>query len=84
MSRRMVSQPLDHIERRGTITYLAPDGIEVWTLEGWFMLSLDGRTVVARKIRGRNRWQFCAASAVLDLAVEWDPATHSRWSEVAR
>jgi hypothetical protein len=56
---------LDHVERRGWLTYTAPDGIEVLRVEGWWSLSLDGRSVVARKLGGRNRWQFCSAADVL-------------------
>lgn len=65
----MAANDLSLLEQRGRLTYVAPDGIEVRTMEGWFMLSLSGGTVVARKVRGRNRWQFCSVSDVLDFEV---------------
>lgn len=65
----MAANDLSMVEQRGVLTYVAPDGIEVLRLEGWFMLSLSGGTVIARKIRGRNRWQFCSVSEVLDFEV---------------
>lgn len=70
MSKPTAPQPIDLTERRGTLTYLAPDGIEVRTTRGWFMRSLDGRTVVARKIGGRNRWQFCGIESVIEFREE--------------
>lgn len=81
MDTRYISQSVDHTERRGTITYTTADGINITTFHAWFMLSLDGRTVVARKIGGRNRWQFCSADAVLDFKVEYRFADHSKWSQ---
>lgn len=66
-TKRTVAQSLDHTERRGTLTYLVPDGIEVRTMHAWFTLSLDGRAVVARKIGGRNRWQFCSIESVIEF-----------------
>lgn len=65
----MAANDLSMIEQRGVLTYLAANGIEVLRMEGWFMLSLSGGTVVARKVRGRNRWQFCSVSDVLDFEV---------------
>lgn len=51
------------------INYTEQHGILYWwtgfsrtelrEMRGHFMLGLDGRTVIARKVRGRNRWQLC-------------------------
>jgi hypothetical protein len=58
---------LDYIERRGTLTYIT--GFESRTMVGNFQLSLDRRTVEARKIRGRNRWQLCSTWNVVSFEV---------------
>ena len=48
---------LSYAEKRGTIDYFV--GTEVRTFEGWLHLDpRDGRTIVARKIRGRNHWRL--------------------------
>jgi hypothetical protein len=54
---------LDYTERRGYLTYVI--GGEMRALYGNFQLSLDRKTVEARKIRGRNRWQLCSSDNVL-------------------
>lgn len=53
---------LTHFEQRATLTYMKPD-FSYKTVEGWFYL--NGNTVVMRKLRGRNRFNFCNASDVL-------------------
>lgn len=51
---------LTYAEQRGTLSYWAGfSRTELRTMPGHFALALDGRTVVARKVRGRNRWQLC-------------------------
>ena len=59
---------LDQYERRGRLHYSIGD--DVRTIEGNFRLSVDGRTVEARKVRGRNRWQLCAADSVVMFVEE--------------
>ena len=66
----MAANDLSMFEQRGVLTYMAPNQIEVRTMEGWFMLSVSGYSVVARKIRGRNWWQFCSVTDVLDFEVK--------------
>jgi len=56
---------LDYIERKGTLTYMI--GLDVETMEGNFQLSLNGRTVEARKIRARNRYQLCGIENVISF-----------------
>jgi hypothetical protein len=51
---------ITHTEQAGTISWWA--GIwktELRVMEANFMLSLDGQTVVARTMRGRNHWNLC-------------------------
>lgn len=63
---------LDLIERRGTLTY-SYDGIKIETMDGWFMLSMHegskqyGRSIIARRIGGRNRWVICSDLHVLSF-----------------
>lgn len=57
---------IDFIERHGQLTRLRPD-YQVETVRGHFMLSLNGQTVIMRKTRGRNRFQFCDISDVLSF-----------------
>lgn len=52
--------PLDYTEQKGTLYYMVGDQRQQMT--GHFQLSLDRKVIEARKIRGRNRWQLCAAS----------------------
>jgi hypothetical protein len=56
---------LDYIERKGTLTYMI--GLDVEIMEGNFQLSLNGRTVEARKNRGRNRYQLCGIDNVISF-----------------
>jgi hypothetical protein len=56
---------LDLVERKGTLTYTI--GFEMHQMHGHFRLSLDGRTVEARKVHGRNRWGICSVSNVHDF-----------------
>jgi hypothetical protein len=58
---------ITHIETRGTLCYMNSDFAPKW-VEGWFMLSLDGRTVIRRKVGGRNRYQFCSVVNVLGFS----------------
>ena len=60
-----VGTGLDCIERRGTLTYRI--GTECFIMEGNFQLSFDGKTVEARKTRGRNRYQLCSACNVISF-----------------
>jgi hypothetical protein len=55
--------------QRGTLTYMQPD-YYFRTVEGWFYL--NGRTVVMRKIGGRNHFNLCAESVVHDFQ-PYDP-----------
>ena len=64
----MTNTTITHVEQRGTLTYLHPNG-EVQVMDGWFMLAMNNTTVVARKPRGRNRWQFCGITDVLAFEV---------------
>jgi hypothetical protein len=57
---------LDLVERRGYITYLDPNGFQV-EVEGWFMITVDGRGVVRRKVGGRNRSLFCSLASVVSF-----------------
>ena len=56
-----IDPTLTSFAKRGTLTYIKPN-YEFETVEGWFYLR--GQTVVRRKIRGRNEYQFCNASLV--------------------
>lgn len=56
---------IDQVERKGTVTYSV--GWRVLTFTGWVSLSNDGKTVVARKPRGRNKWQLTGADSVLNF-----------------
>ena len=47
----------------GEICYSLPNG-NIKHFTGWMMLSLDRRTVVARKFRGRNWWQLTSTDSV--------------------
>jgi len=58
------STQLFNHEQRGVLTYMKPD-YTFKTVEGWFYL--NGRTVVMRKVRGRNRFMFCSEESVLDF-----------------
>ena len=60
----MNTNGLNYTEQRGTITYMKPD-YSFRTVDGWF--SLEGLTVVIRKIGGRNRSAFCALETVHDF-----------------
>jgi hypothetical protein len=57
---------LDLVERRGTIFHC-----DLWgnlkRADGWFMLTLDGRGVVRRKVGGRNRSLFCSVESVISF-----------------
>jgi hypothetical protein len=53
--------------QRGTLHYMAVDGYYPKHMEGWFLLSEDGRKIYARKIRGRNCWQFASVDRVIDF-----------------
>jgi hypothetical protein len=64
MSASPTIQNLDLVERRGYITYSNPNGDAV-EVEGWFMLTVDGRGVVRRKVGGRNRSLFCSFESVI-------------------
>ena len=51
-----ISIPLNCLtETRGTLYYW--NGAEVVSLQGWFRLADDGRTILARKPRGTWVWQ---------------------------
>lgn len=58
------STQLFNHEQRGVLTYMKPD-YTFRTVEGWFYL--NGRTVVMRKIRGRNHFQLCDEQVVHDF-----------------
>ena len=59
---------LTDVEQRGRLTHI--DGsFETHTMEGWFMLSYNRRSVTARKVYGRNRWVYCDVDAVIDFEV---------------
>lgn len=58
---------ITYIETRGTLCYMTSDYAPKW-VEGWFMLSLDGQTVIRRKIRGRNRYRFASIVDVLSFS----------------
>lgn len=63
---------LDLIERRGRLIYSV--GIQVRSMEGHFRLTPDGRTIEARKVKGRYRWSLCpleAASHFIERR-EWE------------
>lgn len=63
--RRGTVRDIDLVERRAIIWYAVGDVIK--TFDGWVSLSLDGQTVVARKHRGRNRWQLTGVGEVLQV-----------------
>ena len=44
-----------YAEQRGVLYTCDSDGTER-SMEGWFMLTEDGQSVLARKIGGRNRF----------------------------
>ncbi len=52
--------PLLNHQQRGYLEYESGDGVFLFC-SGWFWLSLDGRTVIRRKIGGRNCYQFAKA-----------------------
>lgn len=64
---------LDLIERRGRMTY-TNDGITPVVMEGNFRLSVDGRYIEARNIRGRNRWLLCRRENAIQFIEkrEWE------------
>jgi hypothetical protein len=57
-----VISSLDYIERKGMLAYKIGDDLRI--MQGNFRLSLDGRNVEARRIRGRNRWSLCSIESV--------------------
>jgi hypothetical protein len=61
------STQLFNHEQRGVLTYMQPD-YTFRTVEGWFYL--NGRTVVMRKIGGRNHFQLCDEQVVHDFTTE--------------
>lgn len=63
--RRGTARDIDLIERRAFIAYLVEH--EVRTFDGWVSLSMDGQAVVARKIRGRNRWRLTGIDSVFQV-----------------
>lgn len=60
----MNASNLTHFAQRGTLTYMKPD-YYFETIEGWFYL--NGRTVVMRKIGGRNHFNLCDEAVVHDF-----------------
>ena len=64
MSASINIENLDLVERRGYLTYTNPYG-EMVTESGWFMISIDGRSVVRRKVGGRNRSVYCSLASVI-------------------
>jgi hypothetical protein len=56
--------------QKGTLHYMSVSGYYPEQMRGWFMLSTDGRTVLARKIKGRNVWQFADVNRVLDFSAD--------------
>ena len=60
---RSIGDPITIIEQRGTVTYRIGD--EVRLLDGYFMWSINGRYLLARKVRGRRWWQLCSSDCVL-------------------
>lgn len=55
------------IWQRGTLHYMDNNGYYPKQMQGWFTLTTDGRTVLARKVRGRNVWQFASTEQVIDF-----------------
>jgi hypothetical protein len=72
-----VIKNLDLVERRGYISYINPSG-EMVTDAGWFMLSLDGRSVVRRKVGGRNRSVYCSLASVIAFDLYEEVASEMR------
>jgi hypothetical protein len=61
----MTDNNMDTTERRGTLTYVAPNGYDIDIVRGHFMLSSDRQKVIMRKIGGRNRWHFCSSNSII-------------------
>ena len=61
-----------HHQQRGYLHYW--NGTEVVEKSGWFWLSLDRRTVIRRKIGGRN----CYAFAMTENALGFYPDKNAR------
>lgn len=61
----MNNTPITWAETRGTLVFMFATSDEPTTVEGWFCIGLNGRTVAGRKIGGRNRRQVCALSDVI-------------------
>jgi hypothetical protein len=63
---------IDLIERQGRLTYKVGDTERV--MEGNFRLSIDGRVIEGRKLRGRNRWQVCSTENAVAFVErrEWE------------
>jgi hypothetical protein len=60
---------IDLVERRGTIFHCDLWG-NMTRADGWFMLSLDGRGVIRRKVGGRNRSLYCSVESVIDFELK--------------
>jgi hypothetical protein len=60
---------LSYGERRGTLDYVV--GSEIRSFEGWLRLDAgDGKTVIARRIRGRNTWALTDVAYIVAFRPE--------------
>jgi hypothetical protein len=66
--RTAIENMSNYADTRGTLWTCDKDGKHTG-LEAWFMLSEDGQRVIARKVRGRNRWHYCNAADVVQFDV---------------
>jgi hypothetical protein len=58
-------------EVRGVLYYSSLSSGEILSKAGNFQIATDGRTVIARNLGGRNRWNFTTVGQVVDFT----PAT---------
>jgi len=58
-------------EARGVVYYTSLSSGKISSKAGNFQIAADGRTVIARNLNGRNRWNFITVDQVIDFV----PAT---------
>jgi hypothetical protein len=54
-------------EVRGVLYYSSLSSGEILSKAGNFQIATDGRTVIARNLNGRNRWNFITVDQVIDF-----------------
>ena len=54
-------------EVRGVLYYSSLSSGEILSKAGNFQIHTDGHTVIARNLKGRNRWNFTTVNQVVDF-----------------